>query len=191
MNNRPILLVDVDQCCVDTAYPWYVSLELDTKLGLSYDVVKRHYDFTALYKEELNKRGLSGLDWWKQPHIYDDLQPIEGAVDTLQWASNYFSIRFVSVIRGNHGGSKHDFLKRYFPFKDAVAWTCEKWMCEGDIILDDRLENLRDCKHKSGMKTFLYFTPHMQNIQFFPDGYAKDWNDVKEILEHYLENNIA
>lgn len=84
------------------------------------------------------------LDYWRSSTLYDNLQPMHGAVETLEALSEYFDIVFVSRLKGDHHRSKVYFLKKWFPFMKGFIGTHEKWLLADSFcaLIDDDWNNL-------------------------------------------------
>lgn len=84
------------------------------------------------------------LDYWRSSTLYDNLQPMHGAVETLEALSEHFDIVFVSRLKGDHHRSKVYFLKKWFPFMKGFVGTHEKWLLADSFcaLIDDDWNNL-------------------------------------------------
>lgn len=130
--------VDIDGVALQTSQAWWEYLELDTKKSLRWDDVKHLYNVASAYSEELKWRGLDGMEFWRQAHLYDHLKPSEGAVETLGWLKGRgHKIVFISALKGQHHKSKVGFIKEWFPFYDAFLGTKEKEYVSVDVMIDD------------------------------------------------------
>ena len=117
------------------------------------------------------------LDFWRDENLYDNLVPIEGAVEKLEQLSKYFGIVFVSRLKGNHHRSKVYFLKKFFPFMTGFIGTHEKFLLNDSLVamVDDLEDNLY--KFDSDKRIL------------FGQGEYKDWNafDVPKFCKEYLK----
>lgn len=132
-------------------------------------------DTLTLYKEA-SKHLEDPLDFWRSEDLYDNLVPMDGAVEKLKQLSTYFDIVFVSRLKGNHHRSKVYFCKKYFPFMQGFVGTHEKWILNDSLVamVDDLSENL------------VRFDQH-KRVHFGSEQY-KDWNsfDVAKFCKEYL-----
>lgn len=117
------------------------------------------------------------LDFWRDENLYDNLVPMEGAVDKLEQLSKYFGIVFVSRLKGNHHRSKVYFLKEHFPFMTGFIGTHEKYLLNDSLVamVDDLEDNL--VKFDSDKRIL------------FGQGEYKDWDtfDVPKFCKEYLK----
>lgn len=162
-----ICACDVDLTVVDSALHWYNWLEDKTKANLPIEEVYKHYDFSIPYGPIWASKGLSGcpLDFWRGQHVYDEMKPLEGAVEALRAIKEKgYLIVFVSVLKGNHHKSKYEFLEKHFPFMDGFVGTKEKWTVAASIIIDDRNRYLNMFEGSKVLR-LKKNTPHSQDIE--------------------------
>lgn len=133
-------------------------------------------DTLTLYKQ-VSPNLEDALDFWRDENLYDNLVPMEGAVEKLETLNKYFDIVFVSRLKGNHHRSKVYWLKKHFPFMKGFVGTHEKWILNDSLLamVDDLEENLKG------------FDPHKR--VWFGQGEYKDWNtfSVKDFCNNYLK----
>jgi 5'(3')-deoxyribonucleotidase len=143
-------------------------------LGIDVDGVV--VDTLTLYKQA-SPHLEDPLDFWRDENLYDNLVPMESAVEKLEQLSKYFGIVFVSRLKGNHHRSKVYFLKKYFPFMTGFVGTHEKWILNDSLVamVDDLEDNLS--KFDSDKRIH------------FGQGEYKDWNtfDVVKFCKEYLK----
>jgi len=189
MNNR--IIVDCDQTVVNSAYAWYLWLEKKTNANFTYSWVSATYDFSIPYGPIWASRGLSGspLDFWRERHLYDDIQPIEGSVEALKTLHNDgYDICFVSQIKGDHFKSKYQMLKRNFPFMAAYAATKEKWLfSDCTMVIEDRNSMLNMFDNPETLRVKRN-TPHDQDeiLRVGLDYTLYEWEDFQEWLLNVL-----
>ena len=111
-------------------------------LGIDVDGVV--VDTLTLYKQA-SPHLEDPLDFWRDENLYDNLVPMEGAVEKLEQLSKYFGIVFVSRLKGNHHRSKVYFLKKHFPFMTGFIGSHEKWILNESLVamVDDLPDNLK------------------------------------------------
>lgn len=112
------------------------------------------------------------LDFWRSETLYDELEPMQGAVDKLTQLNQYWDIVFVSRLKGNHHKSKVSFCKKWFPFMKGFVGTHEKYLLQESYVclIDDLADNLVNLESNKGY----LFT---------------DWEsfDVKEFCKEHLK----
>lgn len=111
-------------------------------LGIDVDGVV--VDTLTLYKQA-SPQLEDPLDFWRDENLYDNLVPMDGAVEKLEQLSKYFGIVFVSRLKGNHHRSKVYFLKEHFPFMTGFIGTHEKYLLNDSLVamVDDLEDNLK------------------------------------------------
>lgn len=132
-------------------------------------------DTLSLYKQASSHLN-DPLDFWRDEHLYDNLVPMEGAVEKLEQLSKYFGIVFVSRLKGNHHRSKVYFLKKHFPFMEGFVGTHEKYLLNDSLVamIDDLPDNLGK------------FEPHKRVL--FGGEDLKDWSEfsVPKFVDKYI-----
>lgn len=184
---KKILCCDCDGVVINTNKMWFDELKMITKKDIKYEDVCHNYDLTKAFQPELADRGYTGFEWWKQKNLYCGASPLEGAVETLQWASQYVDIFFVSAIMGTHGSSKYDFIMEHFPFTKAVVFTKEKGCVKHDYAIDDRVENIN--RFDRDAKKILFQNESYQTTVLESDEntwVAFDWTGIREVIGDWL-----
>ena len=180
-----IAAIDVDLTVVNSAYHWWKWLEDMTKAGLSYSQVCDKYDFTQCYKDIWLSKGIAGepLDFWRQRDLYDNMVPVEGAVDGIGLLKESgYKIVFVSTLKGDHHKSKCLFLKKFFHV-DAFIGTKEKWAVRADLVIDDRNKCLNMFPEDNIIKIKMN-TTFDQDVDLTVDlDYSvNDWFELSDII---------
>lgn len=148
------ILIDVDLTFVDSGWPWLDWMESVYQVGPSISLMEKEVHETGLYNYNLSKyfptrckEAIGPYEFWEDPHLYDKLTPIAGAVDAIKRLYDAgHPIRFVSYCKKGHFSSKVRFLKRHCPFLDLDGgkdgsgfWaTKNKAGVKGGVIIDDR-----------------------------------------------------
>src|SRR5699024_5620231 len=94
------------------------------------------YDYGSLVEGIVSRDVVDAF--WKQPDLYNLVEPMEGAMDAL-WRVKHkhnFEVVFASHVEGEHGRSKLEFLRKYFPVDGFVA-TRQKNYIRASIVVDD------------------------------------------------------
>lgn len=157
-----------------------------TKRILGVDVDGVIVDTLSLYKEA-SEQLEDPLDFWRSDSLYDNLEPIKGSVEKLQQLSQYFSLVFISRLKGNHHRSKVYFTKKWFPFQEGFIGTHEKYLMNNSVVamIDDLSENLVGFDHHKRVK----YGFDCMNTSGCAFGYTiKDWESfsVKDFCDQYL-----
>lgn len=148
------ILIDVDLTFVDSGWPWLDWMESVYQVAPSISLMEKEVHETGLYNYNLSKyfptrckEAIGPYEFWEDPHLYDKLTPIAGAVDAIKRLYDAgHPIRFVSYCKKGHFSSKVRFLKRHCPFLDLDGgkdgsgfWaTKNKAGVKGGVIIDDR-----------------------------------------------------
>lgn len=166
MSSPQILAVDVDQCLVDSATPWWgymcdmVGKDIPLPRG---EVV--HYDLTKYFighyvakyipanlqghSESFSQARRELSYFWEGDSIYDSMEPNHGAVRALQRVSEMgIDIVIVSHCKSGHFKNKSEWIEKNFPFlkygeNASFCATKEKhYIGLANWIVDDRNNNL-------------------------------------------------
>jgi len=156
------LIIDVDETIVSLRKKWNKWSE--DNLGYSLDFTKEINDDRA-------------LEFWKRDSLYDNLEPIPEALNTIKKISKDYNIIFCSHCFDEHVESKKKFIQKYF---DDIEYrfinTGDKHNVEGDIIIDDRERFLTSDEHI----TILLKTEF--NSTGIAD-YEMNWKEIEKFLE--------
>lgn len=183
-----LLGVDIDDCFVNPNWKAW----LDEKKG-SYStlldsngrpVEKLPFALGEFYKPWID---FDPYDFWRSETLYDNLEPIEGAVEALEKLSAYFGIVFVSRLKGFHHGSKVRLVKKHCPFMQGFVGTHEKWILNDSLVamIDDQQYNLKGFdSHKRIWFNGQYTQKETCEVSLS----FGVWNDeiVQQICENYL-----
>lgn len=138
VSNR-IACIDVDMTVVDIGTTWLDWLNNMTGKNLTMLDCEYDYNLGRFFEEDLKKLRMRPCDYFRSNTLYDTLKPIKGSVEALRWFKGQgWDIVFVTHVKGSHSKSKHNFLKRYFPFMDGYVVTKEKHYVKHDMLIDDR-----------------------------------------------------
>jgi 5'(3')-deoxyribonucleotidase len=184
------LAVDVDLTVVDTLTPWMEWFKQYTDEPVKNE--DKAYNLDPEMRVILARAGRSDVDpvaYWKKPDLYDNLDPIPGAVENLKYISDNYNVAvvFASTCFPEHTASKERLIKRCFPFADGFIATHDKHFIGYDALIDDKLHH---------MQMGRFFRPKAQHIIFtgvradgtdidrLPLTKMKDWNKLERILDH-------
>jgi 5'(3')-deoxyribonucleotidase len=155
-----VIAVDVDLTVVDSLTPWMDWLEEFTDEKVKN--VSGAYNLEPEIREILLRAGrddVDPLEYWKNPCLYDTMEPIEGAVEALANIKRRgHQVVFVSSCFPEHTASKERLLKRCFPFADGFIATHDKHFVGYDALIDDKLEHMRLGLHHRPRSQHILFT---------------------------------
>lgn len=197
MRKTPII-IDVDLTIVDSGLPWLEWMENVYQCKADKEAMQYDLHETGLYNYNLSKyfperckEALEPYEFWEDPHLYDKLQPLPGAVEAIKALHDAgHPIRFVSYCKKGHFSSKVRFLKRHFPFLDLDGgsdgsgfWaTKNKAGVKGGVIIDDRNEFLNQFEPE--VVKIRFKTPFSQNKE--PnckyDLVSNSWEDIESFI---------
>lgn len=151
-----IIGVDVDNTVVDIGYQWFMYLLNRYEIREERLTPELPYNISEAF---FIPEGCDPFAFWRDPSLYEGLTPIVGSVEALQALKEEgHQIFFISQMKGWHSKSKYYFLEKWFPFKDAVIMTKEKWAIRPDIMIDDNVIVLDSMPRTT--KTFHYQTDY-------------------------------
>ena len=162
---KPRIGIDVDETIVDTKSVWKQWC-LD------------NYGIDLKYTKEITDPKL--LEFWKQPDLYKELEPIPEAKETIDFLYNSYEIIFLSHCFPEHLESKIDFLSKfkYHQFID----TFDKYKVPLDYIIDDRDIFFEPIKQQNlSTVCILLKTEYLdRNIA---DYKFSNWNEIKQFFK--------
>lgn len=186
-----ILAVDVDLTVVDSLTPWMAWFSKET--GINFDpTTQSTYDLVPAMKSKLDEAGVinfNPFDYWKKSDLYDDLQPLPGAVEAISYLQRNYDLKllFVSHCVPSHEDSKIRFLKRCFKDYDFIS-TRAKGYVDYDLIVDDNIEVLSEAmkiRPNSPHVAFRYFNTGMK-LQ--PGMMTMDhWDQTSRLIEPFVK----
>lgn len=171
-----IFAVDVDGVVADLQKEWLRRYNEDYNDNFPADkwII---WDIHRLIKP---KCGIKIYEYLEDPTIYDNVEPIEGALEAIEKLSNFFRIIFVTNSTLGASGAKYNWLNKYkFIYKlDDYIECKDKSLVRANWLIDDRMENLLGFCGKK----ILYTQPW--NIHSGWEGFKiKSWKD-------FLKENI-
>lgn len=192
------ILVDVDLTFVDSGWPWLDWMMSVYQCDADCSAMENDRNSKGLYDYNLSKyfpnrckQAIEPYEFWEDPHLYDKLQPIEGAVEAVRRLNEAgHPIRFVSYCKKGHFSSKVRFLKRHCPFldleggKDGSGFYATKYKAgvSGGIIIDDRNQFLNQFAPE--VMKIKFDTPFTQdeepNTQY--DFVSGDWKKIADFI---------
>lgn len=151
-NKRPFAIIDVDLTFVDSVnapHGWLQWLNAKTNQNLTADELNWNYNLAKGFLPHWPAHCTeTPMDWWRYQGIYDQMKPMEGAVEALEHLTTLgYDVVFVSHCKGSHMKSKYSFLKKYAGhiMKGFVATKEKHLVCSGtgkDVVFDDRNDYL-------------------------------------------------
>lgn len=175
-----IIGVDVDLTVVNSDRLWFDWCNSKCRNQLNYESLVAEGGTIPYHFGELFGFVNPGtaLDFWNEESIYDELEPIPGAVEALEIISKTHEIVFVSKLMGNHFESKKQFLETHFPFMAGFIGTDQKHFARVDMLIDDRVDHLNKVQ-RVGILPIQYMTQYQQDEEPAASMfYVKSWQDL-------------
>jgi 5'-nucleotidase len=172
------IIVDIDDTIADLLTVWLSRYNADYNDHLTRDDITA-WDMTKFVKPEC---GVKIYDYLKDEHIYDEIEPIPGAlmgVTKLRGMGHH--ILFVTA---NIHREKWEWLKRHGFL--SKTWTSQDYICcydkhliKADAIIDDKPETI---DRFPGL-AILFDRPHNQVYNAL--WRAHNWDEVIELISKY------
>jgi 5'(3')-deoxyribonucleotidase len=136
-----ILAIDVDGVVAANHVEWLRRYNKD------YNDTMRKKDWTSWGIDKLVKPecGLKIYDYLKDPTLYDNIQPIPGALETIKELSKKYRIIYVTATHIEVSGVKYNWLKKYdfiTRIQDYVECS-DKSLIRADYLIDDNIDNVK------------------------------------------------
>lgn len=133
------------------------------------------WDVHKLVKPEC---GIKIYEYIEDPTIYDEVPPIEGALDGINWFRQaYFRVIYVTNSTLGASGAKYNWLQKYnfIDRLDDYIECKDKFLIRADFIVDDMPKN---CWDFSG-KAILYNQPWNVN-ENWPGFRLTSWKEFNK-----------
>lgn len=187
-NQSKLLVVDVDLTIVASDLSWLEWLR--KRYPQILNIPEKDIDYNlAKYFDHQDCYGCSGMDYWNQFDLYDNLPLIEGCYEALEaLKSAGFNFAFTSHTKSGHFSSKTRMLKKIpfvdFSKGDAYVATHEKGVLSdcAFAVIDDRNKFLN--QFGDSVLKVKYDTPYTQceepTSQY--DLITNDWSKIKDFI---------
>lgn len=134
-------------------------------------------NFTKAKNEAIKKVPAIRIPW-SQYKFFENLEPIEGAIETINELKEYFDVCFLtrpSVINPLSYTEKRVWIEKYFGYEMCknLILCYDKTMVKGDFLIDDTIQSGR-------------FNSEWEHIHFGSEKFS-DWKSIKEYLMKELE----
>lgn len=197
MTKTPII-IDVDLTFVDSGWPWLDWMESVYKTEPDREMMQKDIEENGLFDYNLSKyfpnrcvQKINPYEFWEDPHLYDKLNPIEGAVAAIKRLHEAgHPIRFVSYCKKGHFSSKVRFLKQSCPFLDLDSgkdgsgfWaTKNKAGVMGGFIIDDRNKFLNQFPDEVVKIRFDTMFTQDEEPRVVYDLVSSDWKAIADFI---------
>ncbi|WP_299110191.1 5'(3')-deoxyribonucleotidase [uncultured Winogradskyella sp.] len=170
-----------------------IFVDMDDVLA---DTYGKHIElYNKEHQQELNINQISSGEMWQnvpeehhlsirqhalQPGFFRDLEPIKDAIPVMEALYNKHDVYIATAATQfpNSLIEKSEWLAEHMPF---ITWQhqimCgDKFILNGDLLIDDRTYNLKDFKGD----TLLFNSPHNVNDTGFTR--VATWEEIAKIL---------
>lgn len=185
MNNNIRVLVDIDDTLNELQ-----SHFIDTviEMGYDYDLDKcDDYEIqNGIQIDEKDKRAVMAKIF-NTPSFWRTIPLIEKAYEGLYYLNTSFDTWIAtSPWSEENKKDKLYWVSKKLPFFDVnkVIFSHKKWELDGDIIIEDKPQTIREC-NKIGMKTICKFQAY--NADEFPNVFMYSWNEIYDIMNSLKE----
>lgn len=191
LNDRQTIGVDVDLTTLRSDINWWHWLKnMAEDNDLPYHIEdyinagnKVRYNLSSHFPPMKNSN-VNSMDFWRQEGVYDTIQPVENAVESIKTLMRSYNIVFVTHNKGNGGRSKFNNLARLFGKGNfGYVVTKEKYLIKLDYLIDDRHSFLNKC-NEFGIHPIKIKTPFIQEEE--PEEHIIEANGWEHILSMIL-----
>jgi len=189
---RRRIICDIDGVVADLHTEWYRRYNADWHDNLTVEKVTS-WDLTKFVKPEC---GANIFAYLLQPDLYEQVQPIEGAIEAVKELQSRYNVLFATGCAFGTADQKVWWLQRYgltepegvFYPKNFVAIQ-RKELLVGDILIEDHPETVLRWLMVHSEGAAIHFLrpwgdPHIADL--YEDhrcAVATSWAEVLEILE--------
>lgn len=188
--------IDVDLTWVDSGSPWIRWMEKVYGVQVNWDLPPKLpsgalYYNVSKYFPPPKEHQLAPYEFWEEQHLYDSLEPREGAVEALRALvkAGHFA-HFISMCKKGHFSSKVRHIKRHTDDFMSIEpgsghgfyATKNKGMIKVDVIIDDRNSFLN--QFGDDVIKIKFDTPYDQDEELIGtvDLVTGDWTVIKDFL---------
>ena len=164
------ILIDIDDVVWNLLDHWIEVLNRTYDLTVSVDDINQ-WDIKPFFPTLTEKQIYEPLNY---ESFWQGVKVKEDAVEYIEQLNKYHDIYFVTATHPRNIGIKYNLLTKYFPFINYNQFiVCQdKTMVKGDVLIDDKIDNLKD--RRFGI---LYSTFHTKEV------------DLTQYSEHIIRFN--
>lgn len=149
-----VLAIDVDGVVADLHPVWLARYNKDYNDNMTVE------DWTEWNIENLVKPecGQKIFEYIREPNIYDEVKPIEGALEKIQDLKNYHRIIYVTSSEPSVSGRKYYWLKEHGFVKNRMDYVeaLDKTLICARYLIDDDFYNVKNFTHGSNRFGILF-----------------------------------
>ena len=177
--NRPRILFDMDDC---------INSFLNYLLSVYNERTGAHIKPSEIKDWDLEKYvGEYGISIFKEEGFFEGIPEKKNATRTLKKLimSADYDVYVITACTTNHElEEKYKWFDKYLPEfnKDRIIKCKEKEIIHGDVLIDDKIENLVKCSPY--MRCVLFDMPHNRGCNDFPR--IKSLSEVIPLLKEWF-----
>ena len=177
--NRPRILFDMDDC---------INTFLTHLLAVYNERTGAHIKPSEIKDWDLTKYlGEYGLSIFKEEGFFEGIPEKKNATRTLKkliLSADYDVYIITACTTNRELEEKYKWFDKYLPEfnKDRIIKCKEKEIIRGDVLIDDKVENLEKCSPY--MRCILFDMPHNRECQDFPR--VKSLAEVVPLLKEWF-----
>jgi len=179
MSKYKTLLIDLDDTIWDLCPTWLNFLNNKYNLDIKLEDVNQ-WDMKVLYPTLTENQIYEPLTF---ESFWNTVPVKEEAVLAIEELNNFFDIYFITATDYRNVRYKGEMIKKFFPFIpiNKLIISHNKSMIQGDIIIDDNINNIQN--RKLGI---LFTAAHNRNIhtpEYKNVCRFSDWKLLKKFLK--------
>lgn len=170
--------IDIDGVCADLCSEWLKRYRRKYKHKL---FPKDITDWNT-HQFVVPECGTKIYDFVKTPKIYDKVKPIPYALEGVQSLRDLgFTIIYTTACFEGQAGRKYSWLKEhgFWNEKDHYVETNSKHLIKGDLLIDDRYENVINSNCYSILLSQYW------NLKYHFANRMNDWREIIIEIERY------
>ena len=158
MTSKKIVAVDCDGVCADLTSEWIIN-----RYNNDWNDNLKHEDITDWNVHQFVKPecGLKIYDYLQDPSLYDNVIPIEGAINGVFYLKSLgYRVIFVTHSTQGHSGRKFRWLFQhgFIEVEDDYVECKDKSLVNASYLLDDYVVNVNSFRGQG-----VLFTPRCDN----------------------------
>lgn len=188
---RPRVLLDCDGVLADFITPACETMNKILGSSVTPNDMKSWYLFDAFDFEVLPETREACYDQWKRPGWCFDLKPYPGAQEGVALLREVADVYIVTTpMEGaTWADERRRWLTKYFGFdRKTIVHTDGKYICSGDVFVDDKRDHCRAWKACHPLGTAILWECVTNRTQDYEGIKTGDWGKIRTIAEsHDLE----
>ncbi|MFA7287343.1 MAG: hypothetical protein WC055_00540 [Melioribacteraceae bacterium] len=176
MNNEDYLMIylDFDSTLNNLAHEWVKYINTRYQANITVQHIK-HWDWIEeTFGKEAN-------DFWKNPDIYSNIKPLEGAIDFVTELREQYNVSIITHSWPGTEEAKDDNIKRFFGDINVIHESEKHKVTRDGILIDDNPHTI--VKHcESNYQYGIVFTNNNLNSWSSIEIIKDDINNVSKYI---------